>query len=173
MFSNKPNSNQWPEIGIDGQKENRFEVRLLARGRNGIVVWLSKGATTDTDYLSLAVVNGSIELSFNLGAQKDLLFARSDRRVDDHRFHSVLVHRTERAATLRVDDDPPVTVESEAGANRLDTDGVLWIGGSPGLPTGLPPHYYSGFDGCVEWVRVDGEPLPLWSHSTASRLEFC
>ena len=54
---------------------------------------------------------------------------------------------------------------------RLFTDFPL--GGSPGLPTGLPAQYYNGFSGCVRAVKVDDEALSLAAHASASHLDFC
>lgn len=196
-----PNSGEWPAVTgrsdqlrirrADGQRENRLELELRADAADGLVVWQSKGATTETDYLSLALRDGFLELSFNLGKQRALLIARSQAPVADGQWHVARVQRDRREAWLSVDEWPPVSATSEAGAHELNTDGVLWIGectclprdrhvtapscsgGAPGLPTGLPPAYYRGLSGCLRALKVDGQPLQLWAHSSHSHLEAC
>lgn len=79
---------------IEGQRENKFEITFRTEHRNGIILWLNKGATTHGDYLSLAVANGFLELSFNLGKQKDLLIIRSLFPINDGLWHTVLIHRS-------------------------------------------------------------------------------
>ena len=78
---------------IEGQRENRFEIRFRSEQSNGIILWLNKGATTQGDYFSLAVSDGFLELSFNLGKQKDLFILRSLSPINDGLWHTVLVHR--------------------------------------------------------------------------------
>jgi hypothetical protein len=63
------------------------------QNQNGIILWLNKGATTHGDYFSLAVSNGYLELSFNLGKQNDLLILKSLTPVDDGLWHTVIVNR--------------------------------------------------------------------------------
>ncbi|XP_076307902.1 agrin-like [Tachypleus tridentatus] len=160
------------ETGVKGQRKNNFQVRFQTTKNHGLLLWLNKGATIYDDYLSLAVVNGFLEFSFNLGKQRHLLVIRSLSKVDDGVWHTAYIERRERVGTLRVDDGPLVSASSEPGANELNTDGVLWLGGSLGLPTGLPEQYYSGFNGCIESVLVDGDPLYIIMHGSGA-VEFC
>ncbi|GFW86511.1 hypothetical protein TNCV_4332951 [Trichonephila clavipes] len=64
-----------------------------------------------------------------------------------------------RLGEIRVDKTHVVSNISESGATDLNTDGILWIGGSPALPHGLPPAYYEGFTGCMESITVDKSPI--------------
>ncbi|XP_022257309.1 agrin-like isoform X2 [Limulus polyphemus] len=160
------------ETGVQGQRKNSFQVRFRTTKNHGLLLWLNKGATIYVDYLSLAIMNGFLEFSFNLGKQRHLLVIRSLSKVDDGRWHTANIERRERLGTLRVDDGPLVSATSEPGATELNTDGVLWLGGSPGLPTGLPVQYYSGFNGCIESVLVDGDPLYIIMHGSGA-VQFC
>lgn len=47
------------------------------------------------DYLALAIVNGKVEFSYNLGKQTedDLHIIRSAVRVDDGQWHRLLAYR--------------------------------------------------------------------------------
>ncbi|XP_076369747.1 agrin-like [Tachypleus tridentatus] len=160
------------ETGLRGQRENSFRIKFRTVEKHGLLLWLNKGATTHGDYLALAVGNGLLEFSFNLGKQRHLLIIRSLIRVDDGLWHTADIIRKKTLGTLRVDDGPPVSATSEPGATELNSDGLLWLGGSPGLPTGLPDHYYFGFNGCIASVLVEGEPLYIVMHGSGA-VRFC
>ena len=104
---------------------------------DGLLLWTNKGATAHGDYLCLALADGFLELSFNLGKQRHLLVMRSLEPLNDGLWHSAVVLRNQRAATLTVDDQLAVSGESEPGATDLNTDGVLWIGESRDLHVSL------------------------------------
>jgi len=157
---------------IPGQAMNSFEIKFRANESNGIMLWMNKGSTLKGDYFVIAMVNGFVEFSYNLGKQKDFVPIRSQLRVDDGKWHVLIVDRKKRLGTLHVDNETPVTGTSNPGATILNTNGLLWIGGSPGLPTGLPTEYYTGFSGCIESVRIDNEKLHLVMNGD-NNVQFC
>ncbi|ESO90466.1 hypothetical protein LOTGIDRAFT_123273, partial [Lottia gigantea] len=80
-----------------------------------------------------------------------------------------------RAGSLQIDNEEPITDISTMGAEQLDTDGQLWLGGKSALPFGLPNPYYSGFKGCLDSVTINRQELHLVdSRSTeSSTIAFC
>lgn len=162
-------------IRAAGQKDNSFEVSFRTHSPNGLILWLNKGATVKSDYFALALADGYLELSFNLGKQKDLLIIRSSLKVDDGHWHTASLQRSRRLGILQVDNQAAVSASSEPGATELNTDGILWVGGSASLPTGLPASYYQGFMGCIRDLKLEGEFAPLAAHlnSGAAGMRFC
>nr|XP_042908819.1 agrin [Parasteatoda tepidariorum] len=158
--------------GMEGQRETNIEVTFRTSLHKGLLLWTNKGATIRGDYLSLAISKGYAQLSFNLGKQTEPLLITSLHRVDDERWHTALIERNMRYGTLTIDDNPPVSNTSDPGATELNTDGMYWIGGCPSLPTALPEDYYHGFQGCIESVVIDGDPLHLVMHGTGE-VTFC
>lgn len=136
---------------------------------------MNKGSTLKSDYLAVAVVDGFIELSYNLGKQKELFFLRGNTRIDDSRWHTISIERNKRHAVLQVDTHRPVTGVSEAGAHTLNTDGIVWIGGRKSIPTGLPSDYEQGFVGCMKDFTLNGELISLTANAltSSSVLRFC
>lgn len=155
-----------------GQTLNRFEIRFKTNESDGLMVWMNKGVTLQGDYFAIALVDGHAELTYNLGKQKQLLIVRSQLRVDDGQWHSLIAVRKKRLGTIQIDNDTLFSGTSDPGATVLNTDGNLWIGGSHGLPTGLPQPYYAGFSGCMDEVKVDGEKLHLVIHGE-NTIRFC
>lgn len=161
---------------VAGQDENQFDIAFRTHSNSGLILWLNKGSTVKADYLALAISDGYLELSFNLGKQKELLIIRSSVRVDDGHWHTATVHRKRRLGVLQVDNQVAVTGTSEMGATELNTDGILWVGGHVTLPTGLPKSYYQGFVGCIRDFKTDSEVVSLTAHltnSAATSMRFC
>src|SRR5690348_6700772 len=123
---------------VAGQGENQFEISFRTHSPSGLLLWLNKGTTVKSDYLSLAVAEGYLELSFNLGKQKELFIIRSTLKVDDGHWHTALVYRKKRLGVLQLDNQAAVSASSDVGATELNTDGILWVGGQINLPVGLP-----------------------------------
>ncbi|XP_064092109.1 agrin-like isoform X6 [Macrobrachium nipponense] len=159
--------------GKRGQTTNQFKVRFRATSSDGLLVWLNKRSTIIGDYLALTINGGYVELSFNLGKQQTLLIIRSKVRVDDGQWHTLVAHRRKRLGVLRVDNERPVKGVAEEGATTLNTNGKLWIGGSPNVPDGLPHAYYQGFRGCIDSVQVENRELNLVTHGDSQQVRFC
>ncbi|XP_050719892.1 agrin-like isoform X2 [Eriocheir sinensis] len=159
--------------GRRGQTTNHFEIRFRATTPNGVLVWLNKGSTVSRDYFALTINGGFVELSFNLGTQQALLIIKSKVRVDDGQWHMLVVHRRKRLGVLRVDNERPVKGLAERGSTTLNTNGKLWIGGSPKMPRGLPPAYYQGFRGCIDSIQVENRDLNLVTHGDSPLIRFC
>ncbi|XP_063870508.1 agrin-like isoform X4 [Scylla paramamosain] len=160
-------------ISRRGQTTNHFEIRFRATTPNGVLVWLNKGSSVSRDYFALTINGGFVELSFNLGTQQALLVIRSKVRVDDGQWHVLVVHRRKRLGVLRVDNERPVKGLANRGSTTLNTNGKLWIGGSPKMPRGLPPAYYQGFRGCIDSIQVENRDLNLVTHGDSSLVRFC
>uniref|UniRef100_A0A2K6A5L4 Agrin n=1 Tax=Mandrillus leucophaeus TaxID=9568 RepID=A0A2K6A5L4_MANLE len=141
-------------------QSNHFELSLRTEATQGLVLWSGK-ATERADYVALAIVDGHLQLSYNLGSQPVVL--RSTVPVNTNRWLRVVAHREQREGSLQVGNEAPVTGSSPLGATQLDTDGALWLGGLPELPVGpaLPKAYGTGFVGCLRDVVVGQRPLHL------------
>uniref|UniRef100_A0A8C6A4R1 Agrin n=1 Tax=Marmota marmota marmota TaxID=9994 RepID=A0A8C6A4R1_MARMA len=139
---------------------NHFELSLRTAATQGLVLWSGK-ATERADYMALAIVDGHLQLAYDLGSQPVVL--RSTVRVNTNRWLRVRAHREQREGSLQVGNEAPVTGSSPLGATQLDTDGALWLGGLQKLPVGqaLPKAYGTGFVGCLRDVVVGQRPLHL------------
>lgn len=141
-------------------QSNHFELSLRTEATQGLVLWSGK-ATERADYIALAIVDGRLQLAYDLGSQPVVL--RSTVPVNTNRWLRVRAHRKQREGSLQVGNEAPVTGSSPLGATQLDTDGALWLGGLGKLPTGqaLPKAYGTGFVGCLRDVVVGQRPLHL------------
>ncbi|CAG2059467.1 unnamed protein product [Timema podura] len=161
--------------GRKGERINRYEIIFRTMEANGLLLWMNKGRTLKGNYIAIAIVNGYIEFSFNLGKQHTFLQMRSKVHVSDGAWHTVVAHRRKRHGYLQVDGETPSRSLAEPGATLLNTNGRLWIGGAPTLPSGLPASYYLGFKGCVEKIKVSRKTLDMFNRlgNDKSMIHFC
>uniref|UniRef100_A0A3Q3XBV2 Agrin n=1 Tax=Mola mola TaxID=94237 RepID=A0A3Q3XBV2_MOLML len=132
---------------------NKFELSIRTEATQGLVLWSGKGVER-SDYIALAIVDGRVQMTYDLGSKPVVL--HSSMRVDTN-------HGDGRDGSLQVGNEAPVTGSSPLAATQLDTDGALWLGGLEELAVArrLPKAYSTGFVGCIKDVVVDGVELHL------------
>ncbi|TDH10905.1 hypothetical protein EPR50_G00079800 [Perca flavescens] len=139
---------------------NKFELSIRTEATQGLVLWSGKDVER-SDYIALAIVNGHVQMTYDLGSKPVVL--RSSVRVDTNRWIRIKASRALRDGSLQVGNEAAVTGSSPLAATQLDTDGALWLGGLEELAVArrLPKAYSTGFVGCVKDVVVDGVELHL------------
>ncbi|XP_058499965.1 agrin isoform X8 [Solea solea] len=139
---------------------NKFELSIRTEATQGLVLWSGKGVER-SDYIALAIVDGHIQMTYDLGSKPVVL--RSSVRVDTNRWIRIKASRALRDGSLQVGNEAAVTGSSPLAATQLDTDGALWLGGLEELAVArrLPKAYSTGFVGCIKDVVVDGVELHL------------
>uniref|UniRef100_A0A8C4HVF3 Agrin n=1 Tax=Dicentrarchus labrax TaxID=13489 RepID=A0A8C4HVF3_DICLA len=157
-FESSPtNSNQKNEKAL---LVNKFELSIRTEATQGLVLWSGKGVER-SDYIALAIVDGHVQMTYDLGSKPVVL--RSSVRVDTNRWIRIKASRALRDGSLQVGNEAAVTGSSPLAATQLDTDGALWLGGLEELAVArrLPKAYSTGFVGCIKDVVVDGVELHL------------
>ena len=71
-------------------QSNHFELSLRTEATQGLVLWSGK-ATERADYIALAIVDGHLQLTYDLGSQPVVL--RSTVAVNTNRWLRVRAHR--------------------------------------------------------------------------------
>uniref|UniRef100_A0A3Q3QEC3 Agrin n=1 Tax=Monopterus albus TaxID=43700 RepID=A0A3Q3QEC3_MONAL len=139
---------------------NKFELSIRTEATQGLVLWSGKGVER-SDYIALAIVDGHVQMTYDLGSKPVVL--RSSVRVDTNHWIRIKASRALRDGSLQVGNEAAVTGSSPLAATQLDTDGALWLGGLEELAVArrLPKAYSTGFVGCIKDVVVDGVELHL------------
>ncbi|NXU35218.1 AGRIN protein, partial [Drymodes brunneopygia] len=142
-------------------QSNHFELSIKTEATQGLLLWSGKGLER-SDFIALAIVDGFVQLSFDLGSKPVTL--RSTVPVNTNQWvHIRASSRVQREGSLQVGNEAPITGSSPLGATQLDTDGALWLGGldKPSVPPRLPKAFSTGFVGCMRDVLVDRRELHL------------
>uniref|UniRef100_A0A8C4QK66 Neurexin 1b n=1 Tax=Eptatretus burgeri TaxID=7764 RepID=A0A8C4QK66_EPTBU len=110
------------------------------------------------DFISLELVEGYLQYSFDLGNGPTLIKANSDAQLSDNQWHSVIISRDlNNLHLLKV--DSKLVSQNGNGARNLDLKGMLYVGGLPReLFRTLPRLVASrdGFQGCLASVDLNG-----------------
>jgi len=77
------------------QSTNKYTVRLRTNADHGLVLLQHRSNSVTADYLAIAIHDGHVEVSVNLGKERphDLLFMRSRVYVADRQWHTVIFDR--------------------------------------------------------------------------------
>ncbi|XP_047662867.1 agrin isoform X7 [Tachysurus fulvidraco] len=105
----------------------RIAMEFRASDTTGILLY--NGQEGKKDFLSLALVEGKVELRFNTGSGTCSVI--SSVTVKPGHWHHLVVIRNRRNGSLSVDNEMPVEGQSPAGTDGLNLDTNLFIAGVP------------------------------------------
>ncbi|XP_063774738.1 neurexin-1 isoform X10 [Pseudophryne corroboree] len=110
------------------------------------------------DFIVVELVKGYLHYVFDLGNGANLIKGSSNKPLNDHQWHNVMISRdTSNLHTVKI--DTKITTQSTAGARNLDLKSDLFIGGvSKEMYKALPKlvHAKEGFQGCLASVDLNG-----------------
>ncbi|XP_069692113.1 basement membrane-specific heparan sulfate proteoglycan core protein isoform X26 [Periplaneta americana] len=130
---------------------------------NGLIFW--HGQTPDTDgrtqqdYVALAVVNGVLEFSFELGSGPAQIQTSANARVDDGKRHHVVLKRQASDGSIELDSITEFG-ESHGVLKMLNTRGNIYIGGLPDFDRMTGGKYLKGFVGCIHSLLIQDTSGP-------------
>ncbi|XP_054637122.1 agrin isoform X1 [Dunckerocampus dactyliophorus] len=138
----------------------RIAMEFRAADMTGILLY--NGQDGKKDFISLALVNGKVELRFNTGSGTGIVVSKVD--VTQGPWHQLVVTRNRRSAILSVDNEPHVEGESPRGTDGLNLDTDLFIGGVPEemkQDVRERTAVASGLIGCIRLLDVNNRVLNL------------
>ncbi|XP_052397370.1 agrin isoform X3 [Carassius gibelio] len=103
----------------------RIAMEFRASEMTGILLYNDQKGKKD--FLSLALVQGHVELRFNTGSGTASVISKV--LVRPGRWHQLVVMRNRRNAMLSVDNEPSIEGQSPPGTDGLNLDTDLFIGG--------------------------------------------
>ncbi|XP_069464476.1 neurexin-1 isoform X8 [Ambystoma mexicanum] len=110
------------------------------------------------DFIVVELVKGYLHYVFDLGNGANLIKGSSNKPLNDHHWHNVMISRdTNNLHTVKI--DTKITTQSTAGARNLDLKSDLYVGGvSKDMYKSLPRlvHAKEGFQGCLASVDLNG-----------------
>ncbi|XP_017266760.1 agrin isoform X2 [Kryptolebias marmoratus] len=138
----------------------RIAMEFRASEPTGLLLY--NGQMKKKDFISLALVNGRVELKFNTGSGTGTLISKV--QISQGRWHQLVVTRNRRFAVLSVDNESQVQGESPPGTDGLNLDTELFIGGvteelkqDVRERTGVA----SGLVGCIRMLDVNNRMVNL------------
>lgn len=118
----------------------------------GLILYVGD-VTQVRDFLSLSLVNGRVELRYDLGSGPAIIM--STTTVSLNEWHTLTATRTGRVGLLSVDDLGTYTGVSPATTTILDAKGDLFIGGSADYSkVSNNAGSETGFSGCIDTDNI-------------------
>lgn len=117
----------------------------------------------DDDFMQIGLnKERKVTVSMNLGAGEVQL--THSRPLPTGKWTTIDVVRTKRSIRITVDGEAPVTAEAPAGSEQLNVYDAIYIGGRES-------HVHlrdDGFDGCIEWIKIDDTVITSPRQATQS-----
>ncbi|KHJ45819.1 immunoglobulin domain protein [Trichuris suis] len=138
----------------------QIELKFKTTKSDGLILWhgrYPKSFGSDSDYLSLSVVDGFLEFSYELGGGP--LHIVSSSTVNDGLEHFVKLTRKGRHGEMELDDLEPESGMSDGILAILNAEGNVFLGGVPNAPVATDGRFNQNFVGCISDVRFDGNPV--------------
>jgi len=110
-----------------------------------------------SEYSVLETMDGHLQFRYNLGSGEAVI-QQNTNMVNDGRFHSISVQRTEQSAELVIDNRYVNRTTSPGEEATLDIlPGAIFLGAAVG-PQG---DVANGFIGCIQGAKLDRKDLPF------------
>lgn len=138
----------------------RIAMEFRASDLSGLLLY--NGQNRGKDFISLALVNGFVELRFNTGSGTGIITSRVP--IEPGKWHQLVVNRNRRNGMLSVDGEPHVNGESPSGTDGLNLDTDLFVGGAPEDQIAAVAERTSvtaGLKGCIRLLDVNNQMYDL------------
>ncbi|XP_022091610.1 protocadherin Fat 4-like isoform X2 [Acanthaster planci] len=159
------------EFPVLSPEQNIITLHFTTVLPNALLIYNHDGkSTADAEFLTLEVVAGKVQFSYNLGDGVTVI--TTEKMVADGQWHKVEARRIGKDGELIVDDcsmlSPAGTCRASGGTGSqigLDLNGVpMSLGGTMSIDTILPRAWQvssADFLGCIREVSVNGSALDL------------
>uniref|UniRef100_A0A8C5SY80 Agrin n=1 Tax=Laticauda laticaudata TaxID=8630 RepID=A0A8C5SY80_LATLA len=138
----------------------RIAMEFRASELSGLLLY--NGQNHGKDFVSLALVNGFVELRFNTGSGTGVITSKVP--IEPGQWHALVVNRNRRNGVLSVDGEPHMHGESPSGTDGLNLDTDLFVGGAPEDQIAVVAERTSvtvGLKGCIRLLDVNNQMYDL------------
>uniref|UniRef100_A0A3B3TF36 Protocadherin Fat 4 n=1 Tax=Paramormyrops kingsleyae TaxID=1676925 RepID=A0A3B3TF36_9TELE len=130
-----------------------LEIRFRSRSMTGTLLHVQESS----NYTTVKLKNGHLLYISDAGVGGKVERTLTEKAVSDGQWHTLLLLKHQLATSLRVDNSPPKEIlhltQDFGGVNVL----TLSLGG---VPSESIQKDGSGFDGCIAYVKYNGQILP-------------
>ncbi|CAG9863069.1 unnamed protein product [Phyllotreta striolata] len=143
-------------LSHDHGEQDLIALEISTNQSNGLVFW--HGQTPEKngrglDYISLAIEDGYLVYSFDLG-EGPAVIRNDNLMVNDGERHSVILKRNGKLGSMDIDNAWTVEGEATGPSYTLDTDGNIYLGGAPNVSRITGGLHTQGFIGCIHGFEL-------------------
>ncbi|KAM7149512.1 pikachurin isoform 4-T4 [Molossus nigricans] len=139
-----------------------FQITLefRAEAEDGLLLYCGEDEHERGDFMSLAIIRRSLQFRFNCGTGVAIIV--SETKIKLGAWHTVTLYRDGLNGLLQLNNDTPVTGQSQGQYSKITFRTPLYLGGAPSTywlvrATGT----HRGFQGCVQSLTVNGDRIDL------------
>jgi len=139
----------------DAQIIEEYTFTISTFNADGLIFWqgqLPKINGKGKDFIALAVENGQLVFSYELGSGPANI--TWSEKINDGQQHTIVATRTGRIGTLQVDRYNRIEGSSKGVLRDLNVPGNIFIGGMPNSEVGTGGLFNIGFSGCIKDVTI-------------------
>uniref|UniRef100_A0A8C2T3U8 Protein eyes shut homolog n=1 Tax=Coturnix japonica TaxID=93934 RepID=A0A8C2T3U8_COTJA len=144
--------------------KTHIKMQFQPLSPDGILFYTAQHLSSQSgDFLCISLVNGFIQLRYNLGDKTIVLQAIQKVRADGQTWHVLRVGRVGNEGYLDLD-GINVTHTASAGMNMLDTHTDFYVGGVSSLNlvnSMATENEPMGFSGCIREIIINDKELKL------------
>ncbi|KAK5864266.1 hypothetical protein PBY51_001220 [Eleginops maclovinus] len=146
-----------------------IELEINTSSSEGLILWQgveTKGARNlrkvhakeagergkGKDFISLGLQDGHLVFSYQLGSGEAVI--RSQRSINDGRWHKITAVRTGKDGYIQIDGGAELHGQSKGRSLMVNTKGSLYLGGAPDMAAMTGGKFLSGVRGCVRNLAV-------------------
>uniref|UniRef100_A0A8B9NZ42 Protein eyes shut n=1 Tax=Apteryx owenii TaxID=8824 RepID=A0A8B9NZ42_APTOW len=144
--------------------KTHIKLQFQPLSPDGILFYAAQRLNTQSgDFLCISLVNGFIQLRYNLGDKTVILQTFQKVHTNGNRWHSLRAGRVGNEGYLDLD-GVNVTQKATAGMNALDTHTDFFVGGVSSLNlvnSMATENEPTGFSGCIREILINNRELKL------------
>ncbi|XP_059550895.1 pikachurin isoform X1 [Myotis daubentonii] len=139
-----------------------FQITLefRAEAEDGLLLYCGESEHERGDFMALAIIRRSLRFRFNCGTGVAIIV--SETKIKLGAWHTVMLYRDGLDGLLQLNNNTPVTGQSQGQYTKITFRTPLYLGGAPSTywlvrATGTD----RGFQGCVQSLTVNGERVDM------------
>lgn len=133
---------------VEASNRNALHIRFRTFSSSGLL-FLAAG---QTDYLTVELHAGRLQVRLDLGAGERVLVSDKGNQLNDLAWHTLELLHERYNVTLTVDKHAHTRVKMPRPEQELSVEDGLFVGGSGGLDKLYLPGDVTGFRGCLDEV---------------------
>uniref|UniRef100_A0ABL0EJV2 Basement membrane-specific heparan sulfate proteoglycan core protein n=1 Tax=Rhodnius prolixus TaxID=13249 RepID=A0ABL0EJV2_RHOPR len=135
--------------------DESFKIELDVKPddlRDSLLLYAGENPDGTGDFISLVILNGGYELRIDSDAGSVVL--RSDRRVEPGDWSKIVIEMGDNEARLTVN-DRTTSKSIRTRDNKLNTNGLMYVGGHSNWTIHPSVRVRDGFRGCIKGILVN------------------
>uniref|UniRef100_A0A8D8XN55 Basement membrane-specific heparan sulfate proteoglycan core protein n=1 Tax=Cacopsylla melanoneura TaxID=428564 RepID=A0A8D8XN55_9HEMI len=158
------------ELIPERRSEESLSFDFITDDKNALLLWNGQPSYKNglsREFIAVAIVNGYLEYSYDLGDGM-VTIKFSKKRVNDGVKHNVNVTRINKLGSLELDNKIVGKGESPGSQGVITTRGSIYLGGTPNMDLMTGGRYVHPMSGLMMNIRIQDKQITSVGNSASS-----